>query len=205
MEIHILGYCIDFADKHLRMLLSRLRQSRFGRAEKMVNQLRSLGYNIHLDEVMNHAGDAAPGRPHVARALVDKGYISSVSDAFTHLLSRGKPGYVKRFKITPQEAIKAIIRGGGFSVWAHPGLTGDDRLIGLFKSCGLAGLEAFHPDHSFEMTCRYLQLAKENNLVVSGGSDFHGVEAGRVRRLGYCGLTEEGLLLFENVCRNHTL
>ncbi|MDW7651874.1 MAG: PHP domain-containing protein [Bacillota bacterium] len=196
-EIHILGFYIDHTDTHLLSLLNDLQTSRFTRAEKMVEKLASLGYRIEMNAVLRHAGDAAPGRPHIGRALVEKGYLPSVTDAFESLIGFRMPAYVERFKLTPQQAIQAIHQAGGIAAWAHPGLVGDDSFLELFLSCGLDGLEAYHPDHSAAKSEYYRQLAKNKGLVICGGSDFHGGE--RARELGHCGLNKEEFTEFLTV------
>jgi predicted metal-dependent phosphoesterase TrpH len=201
-EIHILGLYINHRYSALTELLEKLHKSRFLRAEKMVAKLCSLGYHIDLDAVLRQARDAAPGRPHVARALVEKGYIASVSEAFDTLLGYKMPGYVQRYKLTPKEAITIIREAGGISAWAHPGLTGQYYLLKEFKSYGLTGLEAYHPDHHPSQVEHYKKLARESALFVSGGSDFHGREAGHTRELAYCGLSQQELANIQDIWRN---
>jgi 3',5'-nucleoside bisphosphate phosphatase len=195
-EIHMLGYYLDHTYPPLLSLTKTIQDSRFERAERMIAGLNILGYTIDLPSVMVHAKEAAPGRPHVARALVDKGYFASVKEVFTHLLAVGKPGYVERYRLTPQESIAIIREAGGMAVWAHPALSRADSLLEGFVRQGLAGLEIYHPDHLPEHTARYRTLARKYNLIVTGGSDFHGREAGRVRDLAYCGLNSRELELF---------
>ncbi|MCW3490746.1 PHP domain-containing protein [Dethiobacter alkaliphilus] len=201
-EIHILGFCIDHTHSKLLELLNTLHQSRFNRAEKMVQKLTGLGYEINMQEVRRQAVDAAPGRPHIARVLVEKDYFPSVSDVFSRLLGYKMPGYVERYKLTPKEAIQVIASAGGFSSWAHPGLTGDDRLLAEFIHYGLRGLETYHPDHDEEEAYHYRRLAEENDLLVSGGSDFHGQNGSHARELGFCGLTQVDYARFKEYCKS---
>jgi predicted metal-dependent phosphoesterase TrpH len=202
-EIHILGFCIDHQHQGLLSLLGTLQKSRYTRAQRMVEKLVSLGYEIELDAVLQHAGGAAPGRPHVGRALVDQGYIPSVSEAFEKLLGYKMPGYVERYKLSPQEAIEAIHAAGGIAAWAHPGLADNDSLLAMFLEHGLDGLEAYHPDHNSEQSRHYVSLARNNGLFVTGGSDFHGGE--RARELGYCGLGKKEFQSFATACRRPLL
>lgn len=195
-EVHILGYGINYHDGPFLALLQSLQRSRHERAEKMIQRLSALGYKIELSAVLQHAADAAPGRPHVARALVDKGYFNSVTDVFHHLLGYNMPGYVERFKLTPKKAIEAIHETGGLAVWAHPGMTDDDSPLPSFMDAGLDGLEVYHPHHTESQTTHYRNLARQNNLLITGGSDFHGAEAGTTRDLAHCGLTSEDYTLF---------
>lgn len=188
-EIHILGYFIDPANPDLIALLEKLQESRFKRAEKMVKKLNSLGYHVSMEAVLDRAGEAAPGRPHLARALVEKGYVPSVSAAFNSLLGYKMPGYVERYKLSPQEAIANIRAAGGLAAWAHPFLSGKDSLLTSLISSGLQGLEVYHPDQNSSQSGHYRQLAKIHRLFVCGGSDFHGSGAGHTAHLAHCGLT----------------
>lgn len=200
-QIHILGFYINHQDQALHTLLDTLHNSRYMRAEKMVKKLSFLGYKISMDDVMHHAKDAAPGRPHVARALMDQGYISSMAEAFDHLIGSKMPGYVERYKVTPQQAIDTIQQAGGRAAWAHPGLTGNVGLLDLFISSGLSGVEAFHPEHTVNQIKTYKQLATDKKLFVTGGSDFHGIEPGKTRDLGCCGLTISEFITFQKDCQ----
>lgn len=200
-EIHILGLCIDHTHQDLRSLLTTLHQSRFTRAEKMVKKLSELGYFIELDEVLEKSGKAAPGRPHIARVLMEKGYYGSVSEVFNQLLGYKMPGYVERYKLTPKEAIEIIGKAGGVASWAHPGLTGNDNLLDDFIACGLQGIEAYHPDHDEETEKRYIHLAQTHGMFASGGSDFHGGNASHSRDLAFCGLTETEFQKFLRQCK----
>jgi predicted metal-dependent phosphoesterase TrpH len=190
-EVHILGFFIDHHYPALRQLLDTLHHSRFIRAEKMVKKLNALDYEIDLASVLSYAKEGAPGRPHVARALVETGYFFSVSEVFEKLLGFNMPGYVERYKLTPGEAISIIREAGGVAVWAHPALSHADTLLEQFVRQGLQGLEVYHPDHQAEQTSHYQHLAKKYHLFTTGGSDFHGSEVGRARELAYCGLTDQ--------------
>ena len=190
-EIHILGYFIDPQSALLLQLLQQLRESRYERIKKMVAILRNLGYRIDIQEVSKKAGNAAPGRPHVARVLVEKGYLKTVTEVFTSLLGRGLPAYVERFKLTPAHAIEAIHNAGGIACWAHPGLADNDELLPLLTAAGLQGLEVYHPDHDSQQEKKYLQLAHNYQLFIAGGPDFHGAEEGRERELAVRGLNSE--------------
>jgi hypothetical protein len=202
-EIHILGYFIDPYNHNLKTLLETLQQSRRGRAEKMVNKLAGLGYTIELSAVLRHTGGAAPGRPHVARTLVEAGYVQTMGQAFDQLIGYQMPGYVERFKLSPQEAIDAIREAGGTAAWAHPGLTADDSLLQTFISAGLQGLEVYHPDHDPVQLSYYKRLAKAFNLFVVGGSDFHGQEAGHARELACQGLSVHEYRDFQDYFRRN--
>ncbi|MCR3921660.1 MAG: PHP domain-containing protein [Firmicutes bacterium] len=201
-EIHILGYCFDVTAAPFTALLRQLRDSRYQRMELMIAKLNALGYQIELSEVLKKAGSAAPSRPHVARVLVEKGYLASVVECFATLLEQGQPAYVKRYKLTPATTIAAIRDAGGMAFWAHPGLVQADGFLPLLIDAGLQGLEVYHPDHTSEQELHYGNLAAKHNLFVSGGSDFHGKEAGRMRELGARGLSVATYQRWQQACRS---
>lgn len=174
LEIHILGFYIDIGHDRLRRLLRELRQSREDRSAKMVKKLTTLGYDIDLARVRQIAGLAVPGRPHIARALAEKGLVGSVRGAFDSLIAYGGPAYVERYKLTPVEAITMVREAGGVSVMAHPGLSRAGGLIDELVCHGLQGLEICHPEHNTLQTECLRVMAKERGLLVTGGSDFHG-------------------------------
>jgi predicted metal-dependent phosphoesterase TrpH len=173
-EYHLLGYCLDRDNEPLRLRLAGLRRSREQRAERIVAQLESVGVGIELARVREIAESGAIGRPHVARALVEAGYAQNVREAFALWLVRGQPGYVPREKISVAEAIVLIHGAQGVAVWAHPGqeiqqLAKLDWLMAL----GLDGIEVYHPDHHRQLRAYLERLAQSNQLLITGGSDFH--------------------------------
>lgn len=179
-EVHILGYHIDPHHPELRTVLQTLADDRSSRTARIVSRLHQLGYPVSLDLVHELAGTASVlGRPHIARALVASGYASSVKDAFQGLLDKNGPAYVPHYKLTPGEVVNLVHRSGGLAVLAHPGLIGDDTLAQELLDLRMDGIEAIHPAHSQLQISRYEQLAKQRRLLVTGGSDFHGLP-GRV-------------------------
>lgn len=185
LEVHVLGYYIRPADPDLAELLARLRHERQNRVRRIVQRLEQAGFPVRLERVLELSGEGAVGRPHVARALVEAGYAASEGEAFANLLVPGKPGYVERYKVTPREAVQAILAAGGVPVLAHPGLVGRDELISDLAVAGLMGLEVYHTDHSPEQSHRYLALARRHGLLVTGGSDYHGPGHGHLSGLGH--------------------
>ncbi|MGB9867217.1 MAG: PHP domain-containing protein [Bacillota bacterium] len=174
-DVHVLGYFIPIGDKQVQQFFDRLVCARVKRMEKMVSRLRGLGIPITLEEAIKEAGNGSPGRPHVARLLARKGFASSEAEAFASYLQRGKPAYVERYKIRPEEAVEAILGWGGVPVLAHPGLGPiPEHLIRRLVVSGLRGLEVKHPSHSEEDVYRYCCLATQLGLLLSGGSDSHG-------------------------------
>ncbi|MDK2824047.1 MAG: 3,5-nucleoside bisphosphate phosphatase [Clostridia bacterium] len=173
-EIHILGYLIDTQNRNLNEKLQAMKESRQERIKKMVKRLNQLGFNIGLDKVFEVSGPGAIGRPHVAKVLMEQGYVKSIKEAFTRLLSPGCPAYIPRYKITPPEAIQLILDAGGIPVLAHPGVNPDDNLIPFLLKMGLLGIEVWHPEHNNQAVDKYYILAKKHDLLMTGGSDWHG-------------------------------
>lgn len=176
-DVHILGFFVDVSDEVFQSRLGMLRDARMERAEGMVTALAQAGYAITLDEVLELSGGGAVGRSHIARALVDRGHAGSVAQAFGELLGRGRPFYRPKPVATPVEVVGMIQNAGGISVLAHPAVTQVDELILDLVEAGLAGLEAYHGEHSVEDRERYVSLACDLRLIVTGGSDFHGPTA----------------------------
>jgi predicted metal-dependent phosphoesterase TrpH len=179
-ELHILGYFIDWNNLDLQARLAHLRTTRHMRNPLIVERLNELGVAITYDEVLRLAGNGAVGRPHIARVLMEKRYVSSAKEAFDRYLAAGAAAYVARVLPEPAEAIAMIRAAGGVPVLAHPSwLERSDE--GVYKTCerlklnGLLGLEVHYSTHKAEQTAQYLDTAKRLDLLVTGGSDFHGV------------------------------
>jgi predicted metal-dependent phosphoesterase TrpH len=175
-ELHVLGYFIDPDHPRILAFEQRRRDLRRWRLERMVAQLRDAGMDITLDEVFAQGGgEGAPGRPHVARVLVAKGYAASMRDCFDRLLLPGGPGYVGYERPSVREAAEIIDAAGGVAVVAHPALDDLDAMLDAMMADGLVGLEVYHSAHTPEDTARYERFARARGLVQTGGSDFHGV------------------------------
>ncbi|MBI2902953.1 MAG: PHP domain-containing protein [Candidatus Methylomirabilis oxyfera] len=180
-DIHILGYFLDPDDRVLRETLSRLQEGRVTQARSMVERLADLGWPLVWDRVMAIAQGGSVGRPHIARALIERGYVGSVNEAFSRFLRRGGPGYVEGQKLLPEEAISLIREAGGVPSLAHPIIVGAsdyrldlDRLLPAMVEGGLEGIEAYYKGYTPEITASLLALASRYRLVPTGGSDFHG-------------------------------
>lgn len=184
-EIHILGYMIDVSNDHLLSQLAFFRKTRSERVIRMVDRLNKLGFPITLERVLEMAGCGSVGRPHIARALVEKGFAKSLEEAFDRFIAEGRPGFEPRSKCTPAQAVHIIRLAGGVAVLAHPGLGQDDDLIPALIPEGLQGIEAYHPGHSPEASRYYLKICERHGLVATGGSDYHG-ENYKLNRLGAC-------------------
>lgn len=183
-DIHVLGYYPDWRQTVWNARLGELREGRTLRNERIVAKLRELGLIISMTEVHQTAGktagDESVGRPHIAAVLIEKGFVSTMAEAFDRYLAAGAAAYVAVPKVTPLEAMNWIHEAGGVSVLAHPGLYGDDSLIEPLIQAGLGGIEASHPDHSAEQETAYRVLAARHGLIITGGSDFHGERQGVV-------------------------
>jgi len=173
-EIHVLGYFLDYQNKDLLEKLKLIRLNRIERIYKIIANLETLGLKLNPDTVFGISGKATVGRMHIARALVKDGLVGSTAEAFRKYIGDKSPAYVLGFKLTVPEAIKIIQNAGGVAVLAHPYLLHNDALITEFTGYGLQGIEVHYPEHSQAMVNFYLDLAKKLNLLVTGGSDFHG-------------------------------
>jgi hypothetical protein len=174
-DAHVLGYFVDPADGALEERLRWLRENRGRRIELMVDKLNALGYAVDLDRVLEIAQGGALGRPHLAQALFEKGYVTRYDEAFDSLIAKDSPAYVARVGLTPIEAVSLVRAHGGVPSLAHPGtVVRLDELLPQLVAAGLAGIEAYYDAHSPEMTVRCLARARAFDLVPTGGSDFHG-------------------------------
>lgn len=174
-DAHVLGYFIDPADAELEERLRWLRENRGRRIELMVEKLNALGYAVDLARVLEIAQGGALGRPHLAQALFEKRYVKTSDEAFDTLIAKDSPAYVARVGLTPLEAVNLVRKHGGVPSLAHPGtVIGLEEVLPKMVAAGLAGIEAYYGEHSPEMTARCLALARELDLVPTGGSDFHG-------------------------------
>jgi len=183
--VHILGYLYNYSNQELHTVLKRLRESRIDRAKKMVAKLRGVGLKIDYERVEELAGSGSVGRPHVAQALLEKGYINNFREAFAKYIGRGGPAYVERDKITPEEAVQLIRRAGGIAVLAHPLTSGNyEELLQKLIPAGLLGIEAYYNNYTVEQVNELLYSANKYNLIATGGSDFHGLENNNELPLG---------------------
>ncbi|MHB9022808.1 MAG: PHP domain-containing protein [Armatimonadota bacterium] len=174
-EVHILGYGFSVDSAVLAEGLAYLRQGRIERMERILQRLADLGYPLDVERVRQLAGHGSVGRPHIARALVEAGYVKSMGDAFDRLIGDRGPAYVPRMKYLPEEAIELIHRAGGFASLAHPGKLGDPpAMIRRLLPAGLDALEAYHSDHLPATAERMLRQARNYRLAVTGGTDSHG-------------------------------
>ncbi|WP_010244791.1 PHP domain-containing protein [Acetivibrio cellulolyticus] len=178
-EMHILGYFFGDTYKNIEPTLEKLKENRAERNPKMVEKLRSLGFDISMEEVRAEAKGNIVARPHMASVLMKKGYVKSIQEAFEKYLADGKPAFVKKDKLTPEECIGAIIQAGGIPSLAHPiflnlTLGNLDELLARLVKAGLKGIEAYYVENKGDDTGNLLRLAIKHNIIPTGGSDFHG-------------------------------
>ena len=176
-EVHLLGLHIH-RPHVLDDALRTFREARETRARRIVEKLNAIGVAISFDEVLARAGDAAIGRPHVARALIDGAWARDSRDAFDRYLGAGRPAYVPKHKLSVSDAIALIHAGGGIAILAHPGAEGRRDALERYAALGLDGVEVRHPGHTAEDMNRLGALAGFLGLVPSGGSDWHGASEG---------------------------
>ena len=182
-EIHILGYYVDYEDQALQRVLKEFRQGREGRGRLMVEKLNGLGLNVSWDRVQEISDGGAIGRPHIAQAMVEAGYVDYPKDAFDRYLGRDGPAYVARTKLTPGDAMDLLISNGALPVMAHPTYseTKSDRTevpslretVSDLKRGGLVGMEVYYGDYTPDQVSYLCGIATELGLVPCGGSDYH--------------------------------
>jgi predicted metal-dependent phosphoesterase TrpH len=178
-ELHILGYCLDTHNPRLLSELAHFQAVRQERIREMVARLNRISVPLKVEAVFAIANCRSPGRPHVARALVQAGFCSSLDDAFERFLKKNRPAFVPKFKISAADAVELIHHAGGAAVFAHPGLNHADEVIPGLVESGLDGIECFHTKHSAGMAEHYLRIADQFHLLVTGGSDCHGESKGK--------------------------
>lgn len=178
-EIHILGYGIDLQNAKFLREIGKFQAVRQNRIREMVQRLNQLNVPLQAEAVFALANCRAPGRPHVARALVQAGLVGSLDEAFERFLKKNRPAWVPKFKMSAANATELIHQSGGVAVMAHPGLNRSDEVIPVMVEAGLDGIECFHTKHSATTAGHYLQMAEHFHLLVTGGSDCHGLSKGR--------------------------
>ena len=177
VDAHLLGFGFDVAHGPLQAYLSEQREGRVGRMKRMVRVLGEHGVTIEAERVLAIAGEASVGRPHVARALVEAGYVGSVAEAFDKWLGDGKAAHITRDRLTPAEAIALLHEAGGVAFVAHPLFLGDDyaEAVAALAGMGLDGMETYYKHYDEEAIAAHEALAAKLGLGRSGGSDYHGL------------------------------
>lgn len=180
-QFHLLGYFIDPGEPRLAGRLAEVQDNRVNRNRLMIEKLQAGGVPITLEDVERESGGGQVGRPHMAKALVKKGVVATVQEAFDEYLADGKPGHVPKVKLEPPEAIGMVHAAGGLAILAHPKFlriedeAALERELAGFREVGLDGIEAYYSQHSEAETARYLRIADRLHFLISAGSDFHGV------------------------------
>ncbi len=178
--MHILGYMIRVDDSAFLKMLERIQGDRFERNLRIVKKLQALGIDVGYDEVIEASGGGQVGRPHFAQVLTSKGVVQSAEEAFSKYLRKGRPGYANRYRLKPAAAIEAISQAGGISVLAHPFTLEPasegalEKIVAELKANGLKGLEVYCSDPNPDRQARYERLARCYELLMTGGTDFHG-------------------------------
>jgi len=184
-EVHILGYYVDTEAAWFQDFLREQRVERAARVHRIAARLAELGMPIDPAEVFALVKEGSAGRPHVAQVMVQRGYVTSVREAFDRYLHTNGPANVPRRRLTPADAVRLIRRARGVPVFAHPGLADRDALIPELIEAGLLGIEAIYAEHSAAQTAHYKDLCRAHRLVATGGSDYHGERSGRTNQLGH--------------------
>ncbi|MBU0952457.1 MAG: PHP domain-containing protein [Elusimicrobia bacterium] len=176
-EMHILGYYIDWQNPAFQEKLKIFRKTRKERAETILAKLSQLNINLNRDKIFDKSNeDKAIGRLHIANRMIEEGYVKNTKEAFLQYLAFNRPAYVSKHHMEPQEAIELIKKVKGIPVLAHPnyGNLTDKQFIKDLISYGLCGIEAWHSKHSPSVQQKFMDLAVEFNLLITGGSDCHG-------------------------------
>lgn len=171
-EVHILGYYVAYRAPSFQAKLALFRDSRLNRAQRILAKLARMGLVLDWSRVRQIADGASVGRPHIARAMLEKGYVGSIDEAFDRYINRNGPAYAERMKVSPSEAVQLILDADGIPVLAHP-LYGT-QLVPELAQHGLVGLEAYYTGYTPDETDFLVNLATKHGLLVTGGTDFHG-------------------------------
>jgi predicted metal-dependent phosphoesterase TrpH len=186
-DVHMLGYFIDAGHSDLLRFLDGQRADRRRRLNEILERLQQMGVSIDAERLLARAAadtGKAVGRPMVAEALVAAGHARDMADAFHQFLGEGRPAFVQRVGVPPADVVALISRAGGLASLAHPGKTRVDAIVSELADAGLAAIEVYHPDHDEHETSRYREMAARYDLLVTGGSDYHGPGSGRESGFG---------------------
>jgi predicted metal-dependent phosphoesterase TrpH len=197
-EIHVLGHFLDPAHPSLRRFEDDLAVHRRRRMEQIVEKLGALHVKIRVPDIEKWSGGKTIGRPHVARAIQEAGYVATVKEAFDRFLGEGKPAYVSRFRLEVADAVALVRSAGGTATIAHPGVSRlDARQMEKLRAAGMDGLEVHHADHDPGMRERFLRMAESLDMIPTAGSDFHGENVSPDRHLGQVTMAADDLARLE--------
>jgi hypothetical protein len=193
-ELHVLGYFLDYNDHDLAASLEKIRESRVGRAQKMIEKLRKLGKPVEWQRIQELARGESVCRPHIAQAMLEKGYVNSEREAFDKFIGRNGPAYVEREKIKPVEAVEIIKHARGIPVLAHPAdIENLDDMIVELKAAGLVGLEAYYAQYHKPVIEKLVKMAQKYGLLTTGGTDYHHFQDGGEIALGSADIPKESI------------
>lgn len=201
LDIHILAYYIDTHNDELLSYLDAFQQHRMRRAKKIVEKLSYDGVKLDFDQIKSSAKNAALGRPHIAEALKENGYVNSISEAFFRYLGYHAPYYEPKKNIHPKQVIQYIKKWEGVPVIAHPNIVAREGLIHQIIEDGAAGIEVWHPEHTESMEQQFRQVAAKYGLLMTGGSDYHGYR-GDYDKIGRCGCGEKEVCMLRDYWKN---
>jgi predicted metal-dependent phosphoesterase TrpH len=197
-EIHLLGHFVDPDHTTLRRFEDFLADRRRVRMGEIVVKLAKLGVQVRVEDIEKYSGGKTIGRPHVARAIMETGAVSSVKEAFDRYLGEGRPAYVQRYRLEADEAVQLVRSAGGTTTVAHPGVSKLERVdLARLRAAGVDGLEVHHADHVPSQREKYLRAAAELDLVPTAGSDFHGPTIAPDRHFGDVTMSVEELARLE--------
>lgn len=174
-EIHVLGYFMDLDNLEFAEMIEKQRRARKNQAQEIASRLQKIGINVTYDDIKRCVIEhGSIGRPHIAKAIVQKGGVASITEAYSKYICDGSKVYVQRKTVSPHEAVEGIYDAGGIPVIAHPcDVENAQELIEELMGYGLRGIEAYHRKHTPAMIEYFCSLAEKYNLIVTGGSDFH--------------------------------
>jgi len=205
-SFHILGYGIDLDDVALNHALQVLQEARENRNPAIIARLNQMGFDMTIDQVVAAVGEGQIGRPHIARVMLQRGYVTSIDDAFDRYLAHGRPAYVDKPRISCQRAVDIIRGAGGIAVLAHPFLLNlsdpadMEKLVVELKRMGFEGIEVYYPEHPPAATALYEELARKHDLLMTGGTDFHGKLKPEIQMGSGTGHFFVPFALFEQLC-----
>ncbi len=190
-EIHLLAYAFDLENKKLNECLRKHKIKRVERAKVIIGHLQKEGLELSIDEVLAEASSRNVCRPHIAAVLVSKGYVATLKEAFLRYLSDEKLGKLNNFYHSLEEVVMIVKQAGGVAVIAHPGRLYTEKQLKKIVASGIDGVETAHPAHSYDIQQYLEQFAEKNNLLTTGGSDFHGKRKKYYRYFGTLGVNEK--------------
>ena len=197
LDVHILAYFIDCNNANMLEYLDAFKLHRRERVKKIVTHLNSDGIKLEFEQIKMIAGNCSLGRPHIAEALVESGYVRSINEAFMRYLGQGQPYYQPKKDVHPREVIELIKECRGVPVIAHPAILRFESIIYQLILDGCLGIEVWHPEHSLHDRQRFHEIAIKNGLLVTGGSDCHG-RRGRAVQIGSIGCKDKEIMDMKN-------